>query len=153
MATKIIPTLRSALERLKHGGAVNGVLLGWRGQVLVNLLPYDDYRAEQLVHDVRDARDHFSGGGREVGSFWFGFSGVHALVVFRGECSLTILHTRAVDVDFLAQCGLAFLEDTQRLIEAVLSPSDDGLTEADTQELAGAGRVPPPTNMLGRELI
>ncbi|MBL9117878.1 MAG: hypothetical protein JNJ83_22910 [Verrucomicrobiaceae bacterium] len=155
MATKIVPTLRAALERLKHGGTINGLLLGWRGQVLVNLLPYEDFRAERLVQEVRDARDHFSEGGRDVESFWFGFAGVHALVVFRGDCSLTILHALDADVDFLTCCGSAFLEDAQTLIGALLTPSDDGMSEADTQELLDhAGmRLPPPTNLLGRELI
>ena len=40
MAAQITPSLRSSLERLKNGGAVNGILLGWRRQVLLNLLPF-----------------------------------------------------------------------------------------------------------------
>ena len=74
MAAPITPSLRSALERLKNGGAVNGILLGWRRQLLLNLLPFEEFRAEKLLQSVHDARDHFtSGGDRSVQTFWFGY--------------------------------------------------------------------------------
>ena len=76
MATKIVPSLRAALERLKHAGAVNGLCLSWRRQVLVSLLPFEEFRAERLVHAMQEAREHFGKGGHDVETFWFGFEGL-----------------------------------------------------------------------------
>ena len=125
MAATITPSLRSALERLKHAGSINGLLLGWRRQILINLLPYEDFRAERALHMLLDAGGHFSSGGdREVKSFWFGFEGVFALALFHGETTLLILHTQA---------AATFLDDTQLLVDAVLNPQDAG--NEDTQPL------------------
>jgi hypothetical protein len=131
MAALITPSLRSSLERLKNGGAVNGILLGWRRQVLLNLLPYETFRAEKLLETVHDARDHFgSGGDRLVQTFWFGYDTCHVLVVYRGDSVLILLHTRAEEGDFLRRTAQTFLEDSQLLIEALLNPSpvDGGQT-------------------------
>jgi hypothetical protein len=123
MATQITPSLRSALERLKNGGAVNGIMLGWRRQLLLNLLPFEDYRAERLLETLHDAQDHFaSGGDRSVHTFWFGYETCHALVLFRGDCVITLLHTRAEEADFLRRAAQTFLEDSQLLIDALLNP-------------------------------
>jgi hypothetical protein len=134
MAAKITPSLRASIERLKHAGAVNGLCLGWRRQVLVNLLPFGEFRAERVLHMLIDAREHFVGGGRAVETVWFGYEGIHLLAVFQGDCTLMILHSRASDVDFLAHAGLTFLADGHVLINAALNPSDaDG---DDTQPIA-----------------
>lgn len=123
MAARITPSLRAAIERLKHAGAVNGLCLGWRRQVLVNLLPFGEFRAERVLHMLADAREHFTGAGRAVQTLWLGFEGVHVLAVFDGDCTLVILHTRASDVDFLAHAGLTCLADGHVLIHAALNPS------------------------------
>ena len=125
MSANITPALRSALERLRNGGAVNGLLLGWRRQVLIHALPFEEFRAEKLLQAVHDMRDHFSSGGdRLPHTFWFGFETCHALVVYRGECSLIILHTRAEEGDFLRRCAQTSLEDCQLLIDELLNPSE-----------------------------
>ena len=149
MSAQITPSLRSALERLKNGGAVNGILLGWRRQVLLNLLPYEEFRAEKLLQSVHDAHDHFSSGGdRYVQTFWFGYDTCHALVVFRSDCVLIILHTRAEEADFLRRAAQTFLEDSQLLIEALLNPSpDDG---GETQQLSADHDGPHHTNLISR---
>ena len=127
MAVKITPSLRASLERLKHGGALNGLTLGWRRQILVNLLPYPDFRAENVLHLLLDAREHYSQGGRAVQNLWFGFEGVHLLAVFSGDITLILLHSRATDVDFLCQAGLTFLSDSHLLVNAAINPSlEDG---------------------------
>ena len=124
MSANITPSLRSALERLRHGGAVNGILLGWRRQVLINALPFEEFRAEKLLRATHDLRDHFSSGGdRLAHTFWFGFDSCHALVIHRGECTLVILHVRAEEADFLRRAGQTFLDDCQLLIEGLLMPS------------------------------
>lgn len=124
MSANITPSLRSALERLRHGGAVNGILLGWRRQVLINALPFEEFRAEKLLQATHDLRDHFSSGGdRLAHTFWFGFDSCHALVIHRGECTLIILHVRAEEADFLRRVGQTFLDDCQLLIEGLLMPS------------------------------
>jgi hypothetical protein len=134
MAATITPSLRSSLERLKHAGSINGLLLGWRRQVLINLLPYEDFRAERALNMLLDAGGHFaSGGDREMKSFWFGFEGVFALALFHGETTLLILHTQAAEVDFLRSAASTFLDDTQLLVDAVLNPQDAG--NEDTQPL------------------
>lgn len=138
MAVKINPSLRSALERLTNAGAVNGICLAWRRQVLVNLLPFEDFRAENLVHAVHDAHEHFAGGGREVKTFWFGFEGVHVLAMRRGECSLVVLHCRAVEADFMARASEVLLEDCQLLIDAALNPSGSNSETTETTRLVGA---------------
>ena len=137
MAAPITPSLRSALERLKNGGAVNGILLGWRRQLLLNLLPFEEFRAEKLLQSVHDARDHFaSGGDRCVETFWFGYDACHALMVFRGDCVLVILHSRAVEADFLLGAAQTFLDDSQLLIEALLNPhTDDAGTQSPDEEI------------------
>lgn len=144
MATKIIPSLRSALERLKHGGAVNGLCLGWRRQVLINLLPFESYRAEKLVHVMQEAREHFGTGGREVETFWFGFESLHVLLCFQGDCSLAVLHCRAVESDALAHAAKVFLADSQLLVDALLNSAGDDTISEDTQridELVGTNLV------------
>ncbi len=137
MAATITPSLRSALERLKHAGSVNGLLLGWRRQILINLMPFEDFRIARLLQSVGDARTHFaSGGDREVKTFWFGYEGVFVLALFQGECLLVMLHTQAAEVDFLRSTGLTFLEDTQLLVHALLQPAaDDASSRAETQPL------------------
>jgi len=129
------------LERLKHAGSVNGMLLVWRRQILINLLPFEEYRAERLLQVVHDARAHFaSGGDRSVDTFWFGFEGVFVLALFQGECLLITLHTHASEVDFLRRVGLTFLEDTQLLVQALLQPSaDDEVSRDATQPLGDLG--------------
>lgn len=141
MAATITPSLRSALERLKHAGSVNGLLLGWRRQILINLLPFEEFRAERLLHALHDARAHFaSGGDRNVKTFWFGYEGVFVLALFQGECLLVTLHTHASEVDFLRRAGLTFLDDTQLLVEALLQPSpDDDASGEETRRLGGGG--------------
>jgi len=124
MAATITPSLRSALERLKHGGAVNGILLGWRRQILLNMLPYEDFRAERVLQSMLDARGHYATGERDVRTFWFGFEGVFALALFHGDCTLLILHTQAAEVDFLRKAAHTFLEDTQLLVNSLLTPGD-----------------------------
>ncbi len=137
MAATITPSLRSALERLKHAGSVNGLLLGWRRQILINLLPFEEFRAERILHVLHDAQAHFgSGGDRGVNTFWFGYEGVFVLALFQGECLLVTLHTHAAEVDFLRRAGLTFLEDTQLLVDALLHPSeDDDISREETQPL------------------
>ena len=137
MATHIVPSLRSALERLKHAGAINGLCLAWHRQVLINLLPYEDFRAEKLIHALRDARDHFASGGHEVETFWFGFEGVHLLATQHADCMLVMLHTVAAEVEFLAGASATFLADTQLLVDATLNPTDSS-AENDATQLLGA---------------
>ena len=69
-------------------------------------------------------------------TFWFGYDICHALVVFRGECVLVILHTRAEEADFLRRAAQTFLEDSQLLIDALLNPSpvDGGETQLLTED-------------------
>lgn len=152
MAAKIAPSLRSSIERLKHAGSVNGLCLGWRRQVLVNLLPFGEFRAERVMHMLVDAREHYAGGGRTVETLWFGYEGVNLLAVMRGECTLVILHSRATDVDFLAHAGLTFLSDAQLLIQATLNPSssDGDDTQPVVNELADAGESSAHTNLIPR---
>lgn len=132
MAEYLNPSLRISLERLKNAGAVNGVLFGWRRQVLVNLLPYEEFRARRLLEAVRDAADHFaSGGDRKIQTFWFGYDTVHVLVTFWRETVVILLHARAEEVDFLRGAVQTFLEDTQLLV--------DGALNAGRQEAVGEG--------------
>jgi len=159
MAASITPSLRSALERLKHAGSVNGLLLCWRRQILINLLPFEEFRAERILQVVHDARAHFaSGGDRDVTTFWFGYEGVFVLALFHGECLLITLHTHAAEVDFLRRAGLTFLEDTQLLVQTLLQPSpDDAASREETQPLAepGVDGLPPqpvgPTKIIPRK--
>lgn len=153
MAAIITPSLRSALERLKHAGAVNGIILGWRRQILLNLLPYEEFRADRLLQNIHDARDHFSSGGdRQVGTFWFGYDVCHVLVCFKHDCSLVILHTRADEADFLKRAAETFLEDSQLLLDSILSPAQGD--DQQTQPLRNNGEHPthsdPRTNFIGR---
>jgi hypothetical protein len=135
MAAKIVPSLRSALERLKHAGSINGLCLAWRRQILINLFPYQDFRVEQVIHTVQEAREHYAGGGHDVKHFWFGLDGVQMLVCFHGECALLVLHCRAVEVDFIARAGAAFLEDAQLLVDAALNPGGADVNGEDTTRL------------------
>lgn len=157
MATKIVPSLRASLERLKHAGAVNGLCLSWRRQVLISLLPFEEFRAESLVHALQEAREHFARGDHEVETLWFGYEGVHVLGCFRGECALAILHSRAVDVDFLARAAAVFLADTQLLVDASLNPSGSDASTAETQRLDQWDSIPTEpdqsTNLISREML
>lgn len=135
MAAKIVPSLRSSLERLKHAGSINGLCLAWRRQILINLFPYQDFRVEQAIHAVQEAREHYAGGGHDVKQLWFGFDGVQMLVCFHGECALMVLHCRAVEVDFIARAGAAFLEDAQLLVDAALNPGAADVNDVDTTRL------------------
>ncbi|TLD68444.1 hypothetical protein FEM03_22845 [Phragmitibacter flavus] len=125
MSTAITPSLRASLERIKHAGAVNGICLAWRRQILVSLMPYEDFRVEQLVQTISDAREHFqSGGERHVDSLWMGFADVNAITVFAGEITVIMLHARADESDFLNGIIKTFLADAQLTIAAALTPDD-----------------------------
>ena len=124
MAQAITPSLRASLERLKHAGAINGLCLAWRRQLLVSLMPYEDFRVEQVIQTLSDARDHFqSNGTRAMDSLWMGFLDVHALAVFAGDVTVVLLHTRQEESDYLTGVIKTFLNDTQLLIAAALSPT------------------------------
>jgi hypothetical protein len=134
MANAITPSLRASLERLKHAGSVNGICLAWRRQILVSLMPFEDFRVEQLVQILNDGRDHFqSGGGRTMDSFWMGFPDVHALVVFAGDISVVLLHTRQEESDFLTGVVKTFLNDAQLLVAAALSPGNGEASSEDEE--------------------
>src|SRR6187402_1805785 len=132
MANAITPSLRASMERLKHAGAVNGLCLAWRRQVLVNLMPFEDFRIEQVIQTLNDSRDHLQGSGtRAIDSIWMGFLDVHVLAVFAGDISVIILHTRQEESDYLTGVVKTFLNDAQLLIAAALSPSNQENTEDD----------------------
>jgi hypothetical protein len=141
MPVKIIPTLRSALERLKHGGAVNGIALAHRRQLLTQLMPYEPFRVEKLVDTLHDAREHFSAGGRKVQNFWFGYDGVHVLACFRQDTLLILLHADSREADFLCKAAHTLLSDTQLLLDATLNPTGHDAQAADTQKLEAPGTV------------
>ncbi len=145
MATAITPSLRASLERLKHAGAVNGLCLSWRRQVLVSLMPYEDFRVEQLVHNFIDARDHFqSNGGRSIDSLWMAFMDVHALCVYFGDCALIVMHTRPEEADFIAGVARTFLNDTQLLVAAALGPMNNQPESGEAESwLPQAPRIDP----------
>ncbi len=135
MANAITPSLRAGLERLKHAGTVNGLCLSWRRQVLVSLMPYEDYRVEQLVQVLSDAREHFQvGATRQINSFWMAFMDVHVLSVFSGECGVIFLHVRPEESDFLTTVAETFLNDTQLLVAAALSPMAGDAPEGEDAE-------------------
>lgn len=138
MASTITPSLRASLERLKHAGAVNGLCLAWRRQVLVSLMPYEDFRVEQLVQSLNDAREHFqSSGQRVIESFWMAYMDVHVLCVFNGDCALIALHVRPEEADFLTGAAKTFLNDAQLLIAAALgsaSLTEEGGEEEQTED-------------------
>lgn len=134
-ATTISPSLRSALERLKHAGSVNGICLAWRRQVLVNLLPFEDFRAERCMQMLLDAREHFEAGGRSVDNFWFGYDDCDLLAVFFRECTLVILHTQDHEIDFIHHAASTCLHDCQLLIDSALNPSNSGADGEETQRL------------------
>jgi len=130
MATAITPSLRASLEKLKHAGAVNGLCLSWRRQVLVSLMPYEEFRVEQLVQTINDAREHFMRDGtRLIESIWIAYMDVHALAVFSGETALIALHIRPEEADMIASAARTLLNDTQILVAAALGPpsgADEG---------------------------
>ena len=130
MATAITPSLRANLEKLKHAGAVNGLLLSWRRQVLVSLMPYEDFRVEQLVQTANDAREHFERDGtRMIESLWMAFMDVHVLCIFAGETTLIALHIRPEEADLIASAARTMLNDTQILVAAALGPPAEGEIE------------------------
>ena len=137
MAVKIVPSLRSTLERLKHAGAINGICLAWRRQVLINMLPFEDFRAEKLIRAVHEAHEHFVTGGREVKTFWFGFEGVYVLAQRRNDCTLIVLHSQAVEADFIAHASEVLLEDCQLIVQAALDRSGSNVGAEETQKLGG----------------
>lgn len=132
MANAITPSLRASMERIKHAGAINGLCLAWRRQVLVSLMPYEDFRIEQVVQTLNDARDHFqSNGTRTIDSLWMGFLDVHALAIFAGDISVIVLHTRQEESDYITGVVKTFLTDAQLVIAAALSPANQ---ESDAPE-------------------
>lgn len=150
MPASITPSLRSAVERLKHGGSLSGVCFGWRRQVLLNLTPYQDFRIDRLLDVLHDAREHFRNGDREVDTFWFGFDGAFLLSVTHGECTLALLHTRAHEVDFLKKAALTLLDDCQLLIDSLLTPGEDEVSGADTEHLMEDGLTAHETHLIPR---
>jgi hypothetical protein len=154
MAEIIPPSLRSSLERLKNAGAVNGLMLGWRRQVIVNLLPYEEFRAQRLLDAVHDARDHFaSGGDRTIQTFWFGYDTVHILVALWRETMVVMLHARAEEADFLRGAVQTFLEDTQLVVESLLSAPMESMEETPSSSSHHEGELgddsDPKTNFTG----
>jgi hypothetical protein len=135
MPASITPSLRAAIERLKHAGSISGICLGWRRQILLNLTPYQDFRIDRLLDLLHDARDHFRSSDRQVDTFWFGFDGVFLLSVAFHDCNLVLLHTRAHEVDFLKSAALTLLDDCQLLVNALLNPSDDAISGMETEKM------------------
>jgi hypothetical protein len=138
MPVKIVPTLRSSLERLKHAGLINGIALAWKRQPLCLLLPYESFRAEKLINTLHDAREHFTAGGRTVDTLWFGYDGVQVLATFREDTLLVLLHAKTEEVDFLSKVSSTFLSDAQLLIEASLNPSGSNDSAGETTLLKGS---------------
>lgn len=136
----INPSLRAAVERLKHAGSISGVCFGWRRQSLINLTPYQDFRVDHIFDVLYDTKEHFGKANREVDTFWYGFDGVFMLAMIRGDTSVLVLHTRAHEVDFLKQAAYTMLEDCQTMVSTLLgtnenepppSPNDDGAHSED----------------------
>jgi hypothetical protein len=150
MPASITPSLRSAVERLKHGGSISGVCLGWRRQALLNLTPYQDFRVDRLLDVLLDARNHFQNGDRQVDTFWFGFDGAFLLCVTHGDCTLAIIHTRAHEVDFLKKAALTLLDDCQLLIDSLLNPGEDEISGASTEHLTDDEISHQETNLIPR---
>lgn len=150
MANAITPSLRASMERLKHAGAINGLCLAWRRQVLVSLMPFEDFRLEQVIQTLNDARDHFqSNGTRAIDSLWMGFLDVHVLSVFAGDISVIVLHTRQEESDYLTGVVKTFLNDAQLLIAAALSgPSEEGESEEENWLPQTPALNPNQTNMV-----
>lgn len=150
MANAITPSLRASLERLKHAGAINGICLAWRRQILVNLMPYEDFRVEQVIQAVNEVHNHFkSSGGREINSVWIGFLDIHALAVYDDELSVIVLHTRAEESDFITTLLRTYLNDAQLLVAAALSPSSGNAEEAPGSWIPTSPHIDPDqTNML-----
>lgn len=124
MSNAITPSLRASLERLKHAGSINGICLAWRRQILVNLMPYEDFRVEQVIQAVNEVHKHFqSSGERDINSVWMGFLDVHALAVYENELSVIVLHTRPEESDFITTMLRTYLNDAQLLVAAALSHS------------------------------
>jgi hypothetical protein len=121
----VTPSLRSAMERLKHAGSVNGLLLGWRRSVLVNLLPFEPHRVERLMETLQDAQTHFASGEREVETFWFGYDDVFLLAILKGDLTLVMLHSHGHEVDFLHRVAETFFDDAQLLVDEALNPSPE----------------------------
>jgi hypothetical protein len=135
MPASITPSLRSAIERLKHAGSISGIALGWRRQLLLNLMPYETFRVERLLDIQQDAREHFRRSDREVDTFWHGFDGVFMLSITHRDCSLILLHTRAHEVDFLKSAGLTLLDDCQLLISALFNNASDEASGGVTEQI------------------
>lgn len=150
MPASITPSLRSAVERLKHGGSISGVCFGWRRQVLLNLTPYQDFRIDRLLDVLHDAHEHFRNGDRQVDTFWFGFDGAFLLSVTHGECTLVVIHTRAHEVDFLKRAAITLLDDGQLLIDSLLNPGEDEVSGMDTEHLADEDFSQQETNLIPR---
>lgn len=150
MPASITPSLRSAVERLKHGGSISGVCFGWRRQSLLNLTPYQDFRIDRLLDLVNDAREHFKNGDREVDTFWFGFDGAFLLAVSHGDCTIALIHTRAHEVDFLKKAALTLLDDCQLLIGALLNPGEDEVSGTDTTHILDDKMSHGETNLIPR---
>ncbi|CAN5861257.1 hypothetical protein BH11VER1_BH11VER1_19670 [soil metagenome] len=150
MSNAITPSLRASLERLKHAGAINGICLAWRRQILVNLMPYEDFRVEQVIQAVNEAHQHFrSSGARDINSVWIGFLDVHALAVFEDELSVIVLHTRAEESDFITTMLRTYLNDAQLLVAAALSPSDTNAADATGSWIPQSQHInPDQTNVL-----
>lgn len=125
MIGNITPSLRAALERLKHAGSVSGIAFGWRRQLLINLTPYQDFRVESVLAIVHDAGQHFATSQRDADTFWFGYEGVNALILRHRDSVLMVLHTRLHEVDAIRFAGLTMLEDSQLLISDLLNPRYD----------------------------
>jgi hypothetical protein len=135
MAAVITPSLRAALERLKHAGAINGLALSWRRDLLLNLMPFEAFRVEKVLDVLDTGRDHFKGSEREVDTLWFGLDEVFLLSVQFKECQLLVLHTRADEVDFIRAAAMTLLEDSQLLIASILKPGDSEVSGAVTEKL------------------
>lgn len=150
MPASITPSLRSAVERLKHGGSISGVCFGWHRQTLLNLTPYQDFRIDRLLDLLNDAREHFKNGDRDVDTFWYGFDGAFLLAVTHGDCTIALIHTRAHEVDFLKQAALTLLDDCQLLIGALLNPREDDASGTAATHILKDDSVHGQTNLIPR---
>lgn len=104
-------TFAATLGALRSAGAVYGLVLARRHEILYHDAPCGEARARELATTLDDIACYFEQERRSPDQLVFGYDGGNLLILLLGEFRMIVFHREAGEVDFVARAGRAFLKD------------------------------------------
>lgn len=109
------PEVTSAMQQLRHAGAINGCALCRGSQLLVNWLPYTRRRAQLVLGAVHELAVLLRKHDRQPHLIRFELENGGLVAVLRGELRLILLHADPREAAIIGAAGSAFMIDLDDL--------------------------------------